>query len=40
MKALGDIWDGNYIYPDINARYARLKIHYRIRQEQSEWKGS
>ena len=39
MNALEEIWDENYVHPDINARYARLKIRDRIRQAQSEWKG-
>ena len=39
MNALEEIWDENHVHPDINARYARLKICDRIRQAQSEWKG-
>ena len=36
--ALEDIWDGNNVHPNINARYSRLKIRDRIRKPQSEWK--
>ena len=25
MNTIEGIWDGNYVYPDINTRYARLK---------------
>ena len=25
MNATKDIWYGNYVHPDINARYVRLK---------------
>ena len=35
-----DIWDGSYVYPDINARDARLKICDRIKQSQSVGKGA
>ena len=38
-NSLKEIWRGNYVHPEINARYARLKIRDRIRQTQSEWKG-
>ena len=38
--ALEDIWDGNYVHQNINARYSRLKICDRIRKTQSEWKGA
>ena len=31
---------GNYVHPDINAKYFRLKIRDCIIQKQSEWKGS
>ena len=34
MNALEDIRDGNYVHPDINARYSRLKIFKRIRRAQ------
>ena len=40
MHALGDIWYGNQIHPEINARDSRLKIRDRIKQTQIEWKGS
>ena len=33
-----DIRHGNHIHPDINPRYARLKICDRFNQAQSEWK--
>ena len=39
MNALEDIWDGNYVYPDINARYDRLKTRDRIKKAQSEQEG-
>ena len=39
-NTLESIQDGNYIYPYVNARDARLKIRDRIRQAQSEWKVS
>ena len=26
IDGLKEIWDGNYVHPSINARYARLKI--------------
>ena len=38
-SALEEIWYGNYVHPDINVIYTRLKIRDRIRQTQSEWKG-
>ena len=37
-NALGDSRYGNYLHPDINAIYARLKIHEHIRKSKSEWK--
>ena len=37
-NALEEILDGIQIHPDINARYARLKICDRIKETQSEWK--
>ena len=40
MNALKDIWDENYVHPNINSIDDRLKILDRIRQTQSEWKGS
>ena len=40
MNDLEDIRDGNYVHPNINARYARLKICDHIRQAHSEWKGA
>ena len=39
-NALGDIWDGKHVHPNINARDARLRIRYQIRKAQSEWKGA
>ena len=38
-NSIEEIWDGNYVHPDINARDARLKISNRIRKTQREWKG-
>ena len=38
-NTLEDIRNVNYLHPGINTRYARLKIHERIRQTQGEWKG-
>ena len=38
-NTLEEIWDGNYIHPDINKRYPRLKIRDHIRKAQGEWKG-
>ena len=35
MNYLEDIWDGSYIHPDINTRYARLKIRNHIKQAQN-----
>ena len=32
-----EIWDGNYVHPDINSIYAILKIRGHIRQAQSDW---
>ena len=37
-NALKKIWDGSYINPDINSRYAILKIHDHINQAQSKLK--
>ena len=37
--ALKEIWDGNYVYPNINARNSRLKIRDHTMQAQIEWKG-
>ena len=39
-NALKYIWDGSQIYPEINVRDARLKIHDLIRQTQNEQKGT
>ena len=38
MNLLGYIWYVSQIHPDINARYAILKIRDRIKQTQNEWK--
>ena len=35
MNVLEDIWDENYVYPDINAIDAKLKICEHIRLAQS-----
>ena len=37
---LEDIWYVIYVYLNINARYARLKIRDHIRQLENEWKGT
>ena len=34
-NALEYIWNGSYVYPDINAIDTRLKINDRIKQAQS-----
>ena len=38
MDALEDILGENYVHPNINARYSRLKIRERIKQSQGLWK--
>ena len=38
-EMLEDICDGSQNHPNVNRREARYKIHGRIRQRQSEWKG-
>ena len=35
-----DIRDGNYVHPNIHARYARFRIRDGIRQVHSKWKGA
>ena len=35
-----DIRDGSQTHPNVNRRELRYKIHDRIRQRQSEWKGA
>ena len=40
MNDFENIQYGNYVYPDIHARDARLKIRYLISQTKSEQKGS
>ena len=35
-----DIRDGNYVHPNINARYSRFKICDSITQVHSKWKGA
>ena len=37
-NSLKDIRDRNYVHPDINGRYNRLKTCDRIRKVHSEWK--
>ena len=37
MNALKYIWYGSQIHPDINERYARLKIHGHINKKKIEW---
>ena len=39
-ETLHDIRDGNQTHPNIYKRDLRLKIHDRIKQKKSEWKGS
>ena len=40
MNSLEDIQYGNYVHPNNNSRYSRLKIRDHIRQAQIERKGS
>ena len=40
MNALNYIQDGGQIHPDIYTIDAILKILYRIKEIQSEWKGA
>ena len=40
MNALEDIQDRSQIHPDINVRYALLKIRDHIKQTEIEWKGA
>ena len=40
MNALKEIRYRIQINPEVNARYARLKILDRIKQTQNEWKGA
>ena len=39
-EMLEDIRDGSQTHLNVNRREARYKIHDRIRQRQSEWKGA
>ena len=39
-EMLEDIHDVSQTHPNVNRREARCKIHDRIRQRQSEWKGA
>ena len=39
-EMLEDICDGSQTHPNVNIREARYKIHDRIKQIQSEWKGA
>ena len=39
MVMLEDIRDGSQTHPYVNRREAGFKIHDRIRQRQSDWKG-
>ena len=39
-EMLEDIRDGNQTHPNVNKREARYKIHDRVWQRQSEWKGA
>ena len=36
MNDLEEIWNGNYVHPEINEIYARLKINDSINQAQNE----
>ena len=38
-ETLEDICDRSQTHPTVNKREARCKIHDRIKQRQSEWKG-
>ena len=40
MYTIDSIWDGSYVHPNVNTRYARLKMHDCIRQAQSERNGA
>ena len=40
MNALKDICGGSQIHPELNARYARLKIRDHIKQAKNKWKGA
>ena len=40
MEMLHDICDGSQTHPNVNKREERYKIHDRIRQRKSEWKGA
>ena len=39
-EMLEDICDGSQTHPNVNKREARYKIHDRVWQRQSEWKGA
>ena len=39
-EMLEDIRDGSQTHPNVNRREEYYKICHRIRQSQSEWKGS
>ena len=39
-ETLHDIRDGNQTHPSIDKREARFKIHDRIKQKKSQWKGA
>ena len=34
-NSIKDVMDGNHVYPDVNARYSRLKIYDHINQAQN-----
>ena len=36
MNDFEEIWNGNYVHPEINERYARLKINDRINLAKNE----
>ena len=39
-NALGEIWDGSQIHPELNTRDSRLKIRDYIKQTKNKWKGA
>ena len=39
MDDIEYIWDGSYLYLNMNTKDSRFKIHDHIRKSQNEWKG-